>query len=185
MSYLRSFRPWIAYGLAAALIDWRAAAAIACLVAAREVRRQEAEHGDVDDLTMTTRWFFLGLTIVSILRPDTPLHHYTPALSLLALGRRCHLVADRRQALHPDHRQAHHPCGALGPPPVPPRQPHHHFGLGRQLPGDRRCVRGDPRPRTRRPPRRGSEQRCWASPFRCVFTTVYRQHLRDRALQPA
>ena len=86
MSYLRSFRPWIVYGLASSLIDWRAAAAVAFVVAAHEVRRQNAEHGDVDDLTTTTRWFFLGLTIVSILRPDTPLHHYTPALSLLALG---------------------------------------------------------------------------------------------------
>ena len=86
MSYLRSFRPWIAYGIASAVIDWRAAAAIAFLVATREVHRQTAEHGDVDDLTVTTRWFFLGLTVLSLARPDTPLHHYTPALSLLALG---------------------------------------------------------------------------------------------------
>lgn len=86
MSYLRSFRPWIAYGIISALVDWRAAAAIAFVVAAREVHRQRAEHGDVDDLSVTTRWFFLGLTIVAIARPDTPLHHYTPALSLLALG---------------------------------------------------------------------------------------------------
>lgn len=86
MSYLRSFRPWIVYAIASALVDWRAAAALAFVAAAREVHRQHAEHGGADDLTVTTRWFFLGLVIVSIARPDSPIHHYTPALSLLALG---------------------------------------------------------------------------------------------------
>ena len=86
MSYLRSFRPWIAYAIDSSLVDWRAAAALGLLASVREVHRQQAEHGEADDLTVTTRWFFLGLTILSLARPDAPLHRYTPALSLLALG---------------------------------------------------------------------------------------------------
>jgi hypothetical protein len=40
----------------------------------------------VDGLTRATGWFFLGLTALSLLDPSTPLHRYTPALSLAALG---------------------------------------------------------------------------------------------------
>ncbi len=86
MSYLRSFAPWIAYGAISSVVDWRAAAVIAMVVALRAVKDQRRQFGDVDDLTLTTEWFFVGLTALSLVDRTSPLHRYTPALSLAALG---------------------------------------------------------------------------------------------------
>lgn len=86
MSYLRSFAPWITYAAVSSVLDWRAAAAIALVVAIRATRRDRLEHGDVDDLTRATGWFFAGLTALSLFDPTSPLHRFTPALSLATLG---------------------------------------------------------------------------------------------------
>ncbi len=184
MSYLRSFRPWIVYGLASSLIDWRAAAAIAFVVAAGEVRRQKAEHGDVDDLTVTTRWFFLALTIVSLLRPDTPVHHYTPALSLLALGAAAtwsliegqpftSTIAKRTTPEElwdlPLFRQANTTITAVWAASF----------LGTAA----ACAAILALAPAATPAWIGAEAMGFAVPV--VFTTVYRQRLRDRVAQPA
>jgi hypothetical protein len=86
MSNARSFAPWIAYAIVSSVLDWRAAAAIALVVAIRAIRRDRREHDDVDDLTRATGWFFAGLTALSVLDPTSPLHRFTPALSLATLG---------------------------------------------------------------------------------------------------
>jgi hypothetical protein len=86
MSYLRSFAPWIAYVAMSIVVDWRAATVVALVVAVGTITDQRRRHGDVDDLTRATAWFFFGLTALSLLDPTTPLHRYTPALSLAALG---------------------------------------------------------------------------------------------------
>ncbi len=86
MLSLRTFAPWITYAAVSAVADWRLGAAIATVVAAREVRAQRALDGNVDDLARCTRWFFLALTALSLLSPESPLHRFTPALSLAALG---------------------------------------------------------------------------------------------------
>ena len=86
MDVARTLRPWIAYAIASALVDWRLGAALALVVAAGEVHRQQREHGGADALTVATRWAFLALTVLAVAQPDTPLHRYTPALSLGVLG---------------------------------------------------------------------------------------------------
>ena len=86
MSYVRSFVPWIAYAAISSVLGWRAAAAIAMVIAVRAIKDQRREHGDVDVLAQTTGWFFFGLTALSLLDPDSPLHRFTPAMSLAALG---------------------------------------------------------------------------------------------------
>lgn len=86
MSYLRSFLPWIAYGIAGSVVDRKAAAVVGLLFAIHGVREQQRQHGDVDALSAATRWFFLGLVAVCVAAPDAPLLHYAPALSLATLG---------------------------------------------------------------------------------------------------
>jgi hypothetical protein len=86
MSSLRSFAPWIAYAAVSSVVDWRAAAAVAMVVAIGAVKAQRDESGVVDDLTVTTGLFFVGLTALSLLSPGSQLHRFTPALSLGALG---------------------------------------------------------------------------------------------------
>ena len=86
MSYVRSFAPWIAYAVVSSFTDWRVASFVALVVAARGIRDQRREYGDVDDLTLMTKWFFAGLAFLAVVEPGSPLHRYTPALSLAALG---------------------------------------------------------------------------------------------------
>jgi hypothetical protein len=86
MSYLRGFLPWIAYAVVSSVLDWRAAAAAALVVSVWAIADQRRHHGDVDDLAATTAWFFGGLTLLSVLDPTSPLHRFTPALSLATLG---------------------------------------------------------------------------------------------------
>ncbi len=86
MPYLRSFAPWIVYAAVSSVTDWRVAAIAAVVVAGRAVTDQRRQYGAADDLTLTTLVFFAGLSILSLLRPDSMLHHFTPALSLAALG---------------------------------------------------------------------------------------------------
>lgn len=86
MFSVRTFAAWITYAVVAGVADWRLGAALAAVVAAKEVRGQQRTFGEVDDLARATRWFFLGLTALSVLSPHSPLHHYTPAMSLAALG---------------------------------------------------------------------------------------------------
>ena len=86
MPFLRSFAPWFAYGAVSSVFDWRVAAAVAMVVAIRSISDQRRQFGTVDDLTRTTALYFLGLTAVSVLDPTSPLHLYTPAMSLAALG---------------------------------------------------------------------------------------------------
>lgn len=86
MSNLRSFAPWIAYAALSSLFDWRIAALFATVVAARAIADQRREQGEVDDLTVTTGIFFAGLAVLSLVSPESPLHRFTPALSLTALG---------------------------------------------------------------------------------------------------
>ncbi len=83
---LRNFTPWIAYAAVAGIVDWRAGAAIAFLVAARAVAQSRSVYGDVDDVTITTKWFFAALTVLSIADPNAAVHAYAPALSLAVLG---------------------------------------------------------------------------------------------------
>ena len=86
MSYFRSFLPWIVYATVSSLVNWRAAAALALLVAVRAVKEQRRQHHEVDLLSRTTAWFFFALVIVGLTDPASPLHRFIPALSLAALG---------------------------------------------------------------------------------------------------
>jgi hypothetical protein len=86
MSYLRGFLPWIAYAAVSSILDWRAAAATALVISLWAIADQRRNHGDVDDLAATTAWFFGGLAVLSVVDPGSPLHRFTPALSLGALG---------------------------------------------------------------------------------------------------
>lgn len=86
MFSIRTFAPWLAYVVVSGVADWRLGAVAAALVAIHDVRLQRREHGDVDDLARATRWYFLALTVLSTLSPDSPVHRFTPALSLAVLG---------------------------------------------------------------------------------------------------
>ena len=86
MFSLRTFAPWIAYAVVSGIGDWRLGAAVATVLAVKEVHGQQRAYGEVDDLARATRWFFLALTALAVLSPESPLHHYTPAMSLAVLG---------------------------------------------------------------------------------------------------
>ncbi|MEZ5177368.1 MAG: hypothetical protein R2746_03540 [Acidimicrobiales bacterium] len=86
MSYLRSFGPWIAYGIASSVVDRKAAAVVGLLVAVHAVRDQRRRFEEVDDLSQATRLFFLALVAVCLVAPEAALLRFTPALSLATLG---------------------------------------------------------------------------------------------------
>lgn len=86
MTYFRSFIPWIAYALLAGPGHRTGAALVGLALAVHEVHSQERRHGNVDDLTLAARWFFLGLVAVCFVASDSPVLPYVPALSLATLG---------------------------------------------------------------------------------------------------
>ena len=86
MSYVRSFAPWIAYAAVSAVADWRIAAGCALALAVAGVLADRRRFGDVDDLTVATAGGFLALWALSLLDPSSPVHRFTPALSLTLLG---------------------------------------------------------------------------------------------------
>ena len=80
MSQLRSFAPWVVYGIAAALFDWRVAAAVALTLCVAElVRAGRAAATDVFALGAAV--FFAGLTAVAFTDPTSGLHRFVPALT--------------------------------------------------------------------------------------------------------
>ncbi len=86
MSYLRSFSPWIAFGIASSVVDRKAAVVVGLLFAVHAVREQQRRYDEVDDLSRATRWFFLVLTVACLAAPDAEVLRFTPALSLATLG---------------------------------------------------------------------------------------------------
>ncbi|MBX3284211.1 MAG: hypothetical protein KF703_02610, partial [Actinobacteria bacterium] len=77
MSYLRSFGPWIAYGIASSVVDRKAAAVVGLLVAVHAVRDQRRRFEEVDDLSQATRLFFLALVAVCLVAPEAALLRFT------------------------------------------------------------------------------------------------------------
>ncbi len=86
MSYLRSFSPWIAYGIASSVVDRKAAVVVGLLFAIHAVRDQRRRYDEVDDLSRATRWFFLVLTAACVAAPEAAVLRFIPALSLATLG---------------------------------------------------------------------------------------------------
>lgn len=85
MHYLRSFAPWIAYGVGAGLADWRLGA-VAGLVVATCLWASARRTGGADLLATVTTGFFAVLATIAIVAPDAPIRPYTAALSLGTLG---------------------------------------------------------------------------------------------------
>jgi hypothetical protein len=80
MSQLRSFAPWIAYPIAAAVFDWRVGAGIALsLCLAGLVRVGRAATSDV--FAVAAAVFFAGLTAVAFADPTSLVHRFVPALT--------------------------------------------------------------------------------------------------------
>jgi hypothetical protein len=77
MSSLRSFGPWFAYGLAAAVFGWRAAAIITLVVAVVLLGRRGARS---DIFATTAVGFFAGLTVLAVIAPVGSFHRFIPAL---------------------------------------------------------------------------------------------------------
>lgn len=84
MRQVRGFLPWIAYPVAAALIDRRLAAvgALAIAVIALASRRS----GSTDIFTAAAVTFFAGLTVLAFAAPTSGVHHYVGALTPAALA---------------------------------------------------------------------------------------------------
>jgi hypothetical protein len=85
MSQIRSFLPWIAFSLAAGLFGWRAAAAIALVLAivglARDGRSVLGEA-----LRVATAAYFGGLALLALFDPTTPVRNFIPALAPATLA---------------------------------------------------------------------------------------------------
>jgi hypothetical protein len=85
MRQLRGFLPWIVYPVAAALVDWRVAAAgalAAALVALAAGRRSSS----TDAFTVAAVVFFAALTCVAFVVPTSGVHRFVGALTPAALA---------------------------------------------------------------------------------------------------
>ncbi|MFF3567823.1 hypothetical protein [Nocardia jiangxiensis] len=82
MSFLRTFAPWIVYAVVPSHY-WQWAALIAACISLIEifrlVRAGRGVTGMVIDLGSAA--FFIALTILAFVDPNTPLHPYSPAIS--------------------------------------------------------------------------------------------------------
>ena len=83
--YLKSFAPWLAYALAAAIGDWRTGAAAGVATGVVLIATRRAEHG-VDLLTTVTVVFLGVIGVLAVWRPRSPLRGYMAALSLGTLA---------------------------------------------------------------------------------------------------
>ncbi len=96
MRQLRGFAPWITYPFAAAIVDWRIAAALAALVAlATAVRGRPSADSDV--FAVTAAVFFPALTAVAVVAPSSGLHRFVGALTPAALAVGAIVSIARRQ----------------------------------------------------------------------------------------
>jgi hypothetical protein len=79
MNYLRSFAPWIVYGVLSSW-DWRIATVAAAIGAGALVVDQLRKRA-LDLLDSGTFTFFTIMAVVAIVRPNSGLHNWTWALS--------------------------------------------------------------------------------------------------------
>ncbi|WP_278265808.1 hypothetical protein [Nocardia sp. AG03] len=87
MSYLRTFAPWIVFAaVPGAYWQWAALAAAVMASADVVVRRRRGVGFDALVIELGTVAFFVALTVLAIVAPDTALHAYAPALSNAALA---------------------------------------------------------------------------------------------------
>src|SRR5690349_17390174 len=85
MSQVRSFLPWIAFSLAAGAFGWRAAAAIALVLAIIGLARDgRSVLGDA--LRVATVAYFAGLALLALVDPTTPVRTFIPALAPATLA---------------------------------------------------------------------------------------------------
>lgn len=85
MRQLRGFLPWIAYPVAAALVDWRVAAATALAVAVMALLAS-VRSADTNMFGVAAVVFFAALTGFAFVYPTSDLHRFVGALTPAALA---------------------------------------------------------------------------------------------------
>src|SRR5579862_1122670 len=85
MRQLRGFLPWIVYPIAAALVDWRIAAAVALAVAAGALLAS-GRSADTNMFGVAAVVFFAALTGLALVDPTSDLHRFVGALTPAALA---------------------------------------------------------------------------------------------------
>jgi hypothetical protein len=90
MSYLRTFAPWIVYALIAgdsvASKRWGALAALAVTVLVVVRQRIHGDNFDALIIEIGSGIFFVGLVVLAVVAPGSPLLGYSAALSSAALA---------------------------------------------------------------------------------------------------
>ena len=86
MRQLRGFLPWIAYPIAAAVVDWKTAALVAFAVAVAGIAWSSRADTGRDLFTITAACFFGGLTVIAFADPTSTVQRYVAALTPAALA---------------------------------------------------------------------------------------------------
>jgi hypothetical protein len=82
MMYVRTFLPWIVYGVVpSGSWQWGALAALVIAIASIVVQTRAGRGADAMIIEIGSAVFFLALTVIAFADPDTGLHSYSAALA--------------------------------------------------------------------------------------------------------
>ncbi|MEV6280336.1 hypothetical protein [Nocardia sp. NPDC051832] len=82
MSSLRTFAPWIIFAVVPqAYWQWAALAAVLVSVLELGIRFRQGSKPDALVIEFGTALFFLAMTVLAFVNPDTAVHPYVPALA--------------------------------------------------------------------------------------------------------